>query len=87
MCPKSGCPRKTIPNSRSDILANLNTDIIKAAYGWTIDIHGELHGLVAGDMGYEPTGIKLDGVTLEIWELGIEAWQAKTKKPDSAASN
>lgn len=57
----------------------LDNIVIDAAYDWTFDIYGELHGLVAGDMGYEPTGIKLDGVSLEIWELGCAAWQEKKK--------
>lgn len=48
----------------------IDKDVIERSYGFTIDIHGEIHGLVNGDMGYEPTGIKIDGDTLEIWKLG-----------------
>ena len=50
----------------------LNIDVINSAYGWTIDEDGEVLGLVNGDMGYEKTGIKLYGDTLEIWKAGIK---------------
>lgn len=33
------------------------------AYGWTYDVDGELHGLTAGDQGYEPSGLFLDHFT------------------------
>lgn len=58
----------------------LNHDVINRAYGWTIDTHGEVYGLVEGDMGYEPTGIKIDDATLEIWKLGYEAWYEKNEQ-------
>lgn len=61
-------------------MAHVNQDVIDAAYDWTIDVHGEICGLVAGDMCYEPTGITLDGDTLEIWEIGCKAWEEKHKK-------
>lgn len=47
-------------------------DVLDASYGFTICTDGELHGLIAGDMGYEPTGIKLDCESLEIWNLGVK---------------
>lgn len=57
----------------------INKDVIDKSYGFTIDIHGEVCGLVNGDMGYEPTGIKIDGDTLEIWKLGCAAWDEEHK--------
>ena len=36
---------------------SVNLDVISRAYGWTIDVNGQVCGLVAGDMGYEGTGI------------------------------
>ena len=55
-------------------MKEIDKDVIDAAYDFTIFTNGELHGLIAGDMGYEPTGIKLDGVSLEIWTLGLKEW-------------
>ena len=55
-------------------MSKLDIGVINRSYGWTIATNGELHGLVAGDMGYEPTGIVLDADSLEIWNLGMEAW-------------
>ena len=37
-----------------------DVNVLAAAYGFTIGNDGEIHGLVAGDMGYEPTGMYLD---------------------------
>ena len=48
----------------------INMAVIGAAYGWTIDADGSLLGLVNGDIGYEETGIQLDGKDLEIWKRG-----------------
>jgi hypothetical protein len=36
--------------------------VIQKAYGWTVADDGELCGLVAGDMGYEDTGIMIPEV-------------------------
>ncbi|HUH58158.1 MAG TPA: hypothetical protein VL020_06565 [Pseudomonadales bacterium] len=65
-------------------MSEIDFDVIKNSYGWTIAVDGELHGLVAGDMGYEPTGIKLDADSLEIWNLGIaarEKMETEKEKP------
>lgn len=35
----------------------IDLKVICEAYGWTIDINGQVCGLVAGDMGYDETGI------------------------------
>jgi hypothetical protein len=35
-------------------------DVVQRAYGWTIGRDNHLYGLVAGDMGYEDTGIVID---------------------------
>lgn len=48
-------------------LDKIKFDVIGSAYDWSIDIHGNLLGLTAGDHGYEETGIQLSGVTLSIW--------------------
>lgn len=53
----------------------IDLKVVQEAYDFTIGTDGELYGLVTGDMGYEPTGIKLDHVSLEIWKLGLEAWK------------
>jgi hypothetical protein len=50
----------------------LKLDVIQKSYGFTIDVHGEVCGLVAGDMGYEGTGIFLDEETKRIWDSGVE---------------
>lgn len=71
-------------NVGENITQAIDFGVIKNSYGWTIAVDGELHGLVAGDMGYEPTGIKLDADSLEIWNLGIAAWEkmeAEKEKP------
>lgn len=52
----------------------INPDVLVDAYGWTIDIDGELHGLVAGDMGYEGTGIKLNETDTAIWNSGVHKY-------------
>lgn len=52
----------------------LNLDVLRKAYGWAITDDGEVHGLTAGDMGYESTGIKLDGDALAIWRAGVANW-------------
>jgi hypothetical protein len=67
-------------------MANIDYKVIRAAYDFTVDVHGEVCGLVAGDHGYEGTGIKLDGVSLEIWELGLAAWEEKQKSAEPATS-
>ncbi len=45
----------------------VNFDVIKRSYGWSIGSDGQLYGLVAGDMGYEPTGIFLEGDEYDFW--------------------
>jgi len=41
-------------------------DVVRQAYGWTFDKDGQLHGLISGDMGYEPAGMWLDHRT-KVW--------------------
>lgn len=50
----------------------IDLDVIQRSYDFTIDIHGEIHGLTSGDCGFEPTGIKISGDTFRIWQLGCE---------------
>ena len=40
--------------------------IIRDSYSWTIDYDGQVHGLTAGDHGYEPTGIVCDKETVTV---------------------
>jgi hypothetical protein len=54
--------------------AGINADVIADAYDWAIDVDGELHGLVAGDMGFEKTGIKLNEDDIKIWRLGVDRY-------------
>lgn len=54
--------------------ANIDCSVVQSAYDWTISDDGEVLGLIAGDLGYERTGIKLSGETLEIWRLGVKAY-------------
>jgi hypothetical protein len=44
----------------------LDPVVIATAYGWTYDVDGEVHGLTAGDQGYEASGIKFDPPTMDI---------------------
>ena len=34
-------------------------ELARASYGWSVDRDGEVAGLVAGDMGYDGSGIPL----------------------------
>lgn len=45
---------------------DIDIDIIKQAYHWLVDVNGQLWGLVAGDHGYEETGIYLDGPVIDL---------------------
>jgi hypothetical protein len=40
-------------------------DVIRRAYGWTVDNDWNVMGLTAGDHGFEETGIQLDAATRE----------------------
>jgi hypothetical protein len=40
--------------------SGVRLDVVQRAYGWTIGRDNHLYGLVAGDMGYEDTGIVID---------------------------
>jgi hypothetical protein len=48
-------------------------DVLRKSYSFTISDNGEIFGLVAGDHGYEPTGIILNDETIEIWKAGVAA--------------
>ena len=41
------------------------TQILQQAYGWTLDKDDYLAGLVAGDMGYDSTDMKLSDLIIE----------------------
>ena len=44
-----------------------DSKIIEQSYGFTISNDGEVYGLIAGDMGYEPTNIVIPIEDLEAW--------------------
>lgn len=48
--------------------------LLDTAYGWTIDVYGEIHGLVAGDMGFEGSKVFLKDLVEEAlsvdWKKG-----------------
>lgn len=63
------CPMPMSPhyNPNWQTLPEVRIEVIKSAYDFTIADDGEVHGLVAGDMGYEGTGIKIPIDHLEAW--------------------
>ncbi len=50
----------TVSNSELIERLGVRLDIIQQSYGWTIGRDNHLYGLIAGDMGYEDTGIVID---------------------------
>jgi hypothetical protein len=48
-------------------------ELAKRAYGWMVAVDGVVYGLVAGDMGYDPSDVTFDEV------LGV-AWNAEHKE-------
>ena len=61
---------------------SINYRVLKEAYDFTIDIHGEIAGLTAGDHNWEGTGIFLENAALEIWKLGLAEDERKMKAGD-----
>lgn len=59
----------------------INFETLKDAYDFTLDINGEVQGLVSGDMGWQPTGIKIDEESLKIWLIGVEENDKAYEKP------
>jgi len=57
--------------------------VVRKSYGWTLDNEGQVLGLIAGDMGFESTGITLDKETVEIWKQGILASSDLADESDS----
>lgn len=53
-------------------LEGVKLNVIARSYGFELSSDGEIHGLTAGDQGYEQTGIKLEGRGLEMWKA---AWE------------
>lgn len=54
-------------NKRKLTLPQVDLDVIMEAYEFTISDDGEVYGLVAGDMGYEKTGIIIPVEDLRVW--------------------
>lgn len=54
-------------NKRKSTLPQVDLDVIMEAYEFTISDDGEVYGLVAGDMGYEKTGISIPVEDLKAW--------------------
>lgn len=61
---------------------DLDLGVLYLSYDWTLDAEGQLMGLIAGDMGYEATGLRLDEDTIKIWKLGVERNAEVFKKVD-----
>lgn len=55
--------------------------VIADAYGWTVAEDHTLHGLVAGDMGYEPSGLSLDHYAKE-WLKRLEGSEERAEKAE-----
>lgn len=64
-------------NKRNLTLPQVDLDVIMEAYKFTISDDGEVYGLVAGDMGYEKTGISIPVEDLKAW-----AYYNYKEKPD-----
>jgi hypothetical protein len=59
----TGITKIEMEASKSELIDRLGwvrLDVVQRAYGWTIGRDNHLYGLVAGDMGYEDTGIVID---------------------------
>jgi hypothetical protein len=50
-------------------------EVIARAYGWAFTVDGDVHGLTAGDMGFEDSGIKIDAQHFESWRTQDEQIQ------------
>ncbi len=48
-------------------MSKIDYEVIKTAYEFTVADDGEIYGLVAGDHGYEATGIAIPIDHLEAW--------------------
>ena len=65
---RGSCPMPMSPHYDPEWKTlDIDLPVIKAAYGFTVADDGEIYGLVAGDMGYEPTGIKIPVEDLKAW--------------------
>lgn len=53
--------------------------LLQSAYGWTVDVHGEIHGLVVGDMGYDRSGVSLKELVEEALVLDHESGEYEQK--------
>lgn len=62
--------------------AGIQTNVLADAYDWAIDVEGELYGLIAGDQGYEKTGIKLNETDTKIWNMGVNQYLHSDKYLD-----
>ena len=51
----------------------IDLEVIQKAYDWTINTNGDVCGLIAGDHGFMPCGIKLGEEDLAIWKAGLKA--------------
>lgn len=54
--------------------AGIDVEVLADAYDWSISVNGDLSGLVAGDHGYVPTGIKLNVIDTKIWNMGLQQY-------------
>lgn len=47
----------------------LNVNVLMNSYDYTLDYDGNIYGLVCGDMGFEPIGIKASKKEEQKWDL------------------
>jgi hypothetical protein len=74
-----GLPEKEFPGTRpriepgkTETPTEIDLDVLHKAYGFTLTVDGEVHGLVAGDQGYDPTGIR---ISPDVWEEIVAWWK------------
>ena len=65
----------------------IDYDVIKNSYSFTLGIDGEVHGLMSGDMGYVQTGIFFDDVSLHIWKLGVDVYKKEQNEKEERKRN
>ncbi len=54
-------------------ILNLDMDVLRDSYDFTLSTEGEVCGLIAGDQCFVPTGIKLNVDDVAIWVAGLKA--------------
>jgi hypothetical protein len=68
-------------------MSKIDMDVIQRAYAWTLSAEGEVYGLVAGDMGYEPTGIVVDADTMKACKMLVAQAEAERDEQRKRAND